>query len=66
MEQTGKSQKMEASTSSRLKSLEKADLLLEELRKLGYIPEQLPKIEDSDSLYMALRNKKLTGRFELD
>jgi len=66
MEQTGKSQKMEVSTPSRLKSLEKADLLLEELRKLGYIPEQLPKLEDSDSLYMALRNKKLTGKFELD
>ncbi len=66
MEQTGKSQKMEVSTPSRLKSLEKADLLLEELGKLGYIPEQLPKLEDSDSLYMALRNKKLTDRFELD
>ena len=42
-------------------ALERADKLLERLKGKGYLLEQLPKLEDSDGLYMALNNKKRTG-----
>jgi hypothetical protein len=47
-------------------ALERADKLLERLKDKGYLLEQLPKLEDSDGLYMALHNKKRTGKFSLD
>jgi hypothetical protein len=47
-------------------SLERADKLIERLKDKGYLLEQLPKLDDSDGLYMALHNKKRTGKFSLD
>ena len=54
------------SSSSIQESLNKADKLLEKLKSKGYIVEKLPKLDDGDSIYMALHNKKRTGKFSLD
>jgi hypothetical protein len=54
------------SSSSLQESLIRADVLLEKLKTKGYLVEKLPKLEEGDSLYMALHNKKRTGKFTLD
>jgi hypothetical protein len=54
------------SSSSLQESLIRADVLLEKFKTKGYLVEKLPKLDDGDSLYMALHNKKRTGKFSLD
>lgn len=51
--------------SSKQKAIEEADKLLQKWKELGYDPEKLPPLEESDALYMALANKRRTGKFQM-
>lgn len=51
--------------SSRRKAIEEAEKLLQKWKELGYDPEKLPPLDEDDALYMALANKKRTGKFEM-
>lgn len=51
--------------SSKRKAIEEVDKLLQKWKELGYDPEKLPPLDESDALYMALANKRRTGKFEI-
>jgi hypothetical protein len=51
--------------SSKQNAIEEADKLLQKWRELGYDPEKLPPLDESDAMYRALDNKRRTGKFEM-
>jgi hypothetical protein len=51
--------------SSKQNAIEEADKLLQKWKGLGYDPEKLSPLDESDALYMALANKRRTGKLEM-
>ncbi len=51
--------------STKRKSIEEHRKLLQKFKEKGYDIEKLPPLVEDDALYMALANKRRTGRFDL-
>jgi hypothetical protein len=47
------------------KLIEEHEQLLQKFREKGYDIEKVPPLEEDDTLYMALANKKRTGKFDM-
>ena len=52
-------------TIDKQKLIEEHKQLLQKFKEKGYDIEKLPLLEEDDPLYMALANKRRTGKFEL-
>ncbi len=51
--------------SSKRKDIEEHIKLLQKFKEMGYDLEKLPSLQEDDPLYMALANKRRTGKFKM-
>jgi hypothetical protein len=51
--------------STKRKSIEEHRKLLQKFKEKGYDIEKLPPLVEDDALYMALANKRRTGKFKM-
>jgi hypothetical protein len=52
-------------TIDKQKLIEEHKQLLQKFKEKGYDIEKLPLLEEDDPLYMALANKRRTGKFDM-
>jgi hypothetical protein len=52
-------------TIDKQKLMEEHEQLLQKFKEKGYNIEKVPPLEEDDALYMALANKRRTGKFDV-